>query len=432
MMKNTFAALLLSALCTVAVAQTSAAQQLKAGIDAYSKQGDKGLARQSFLKAVELNKDYAAPKFNLAQLAEEEERWAEAVKWYAEYLKLDKTSSYADIAERKIASIKKYIEADKTPEGKKERIYLQYVQKAQAQLAGGNVGASIAYSELALAYHPARFEAYLMYAVALMETERYAEAIVKLNLAGQYAAGAVKTEIAGLIAKSNEGLDQQAKIRTADRLFEQKNYAAAAAGYSEIWTFLDQSEFGFLAAKSWAMARQEDKAIKIYERLARAKNLRVAAKAKQEKSDLESGVAVPSDRKSSPVSKESVANSVEFAQANKLLANKKYYEADSQLTQVLDGLLPASEYAVMFDARGVARNGLKEYQSAIQDLTLALILDPRMIGALLHRAESHAGINQFSEAAKDVDRAIELSVGEAAKDNLRKIKKNYLSRLEAK
>lgn len=433
MIKNMLATLLLSVCCSVSFAQTAAEHQLKTGIDAYTKQGNKGLARQSFVKAIELDNGYAAPRFNLAQLAEEQEQWADAVNWYTEYLKLDKSSPYADVAERKVALLKKYIESDKTLEGKKERIYLQYLQKAQANLANGHVGASIAYSELATEYNPTRFEAHLMYAAALMENERYTDAIVKLSLASNYATGAEKAEIASLIEKCNESLGQQAKIRNADSLFEKQKYADAATAYAAIWISLDQPDFGFMAAKSWALSKQEEKAIKIYDALAKARNLQVALRAKQEKADLESDVILKVSRKSGSVSKDTVvANTPEFVQAIKLMENKKYYEADAQLTQVLDGLLPASEYAVMFYTRGVARNGFKEYQGAIQDFTLALILDPHLKDVFVHRAESYAGSNQYLDAIKDMDRAIELGIGEAAKESMRKTKKNYLSKLEAK
>lgn len=413
-------------------AQATAQEEFRRGMVAYQKADDVAGARAAFLKAIERDKAFAAPVFNLAQLEEQQERWAEAVRWYTGYLRLDKTSLYADVAEKKLVLLATYIEADKTVEGKKRRIYLQYLQKAQTYLAGGNAGASTAYAELAANLEPLRFEAYVLHAIALMENERYTEALVKLDAAAARATGPEKAEIAALASRCREAVAQKSRIEAADKLFQQRNYPAAAAAYSDIWILLDQAEYGFLAAKSWALARQESKALRIYERLATAKAVGVVAQARREKASLEAALAATAAPAILAPAKPAAAMPPEFARASQLIASKDYYEADAKLTQVLDGVLPGPDYAVMFDARSVARLGMKEYLGAVQDATLAVTLNPRLLDAYVHRSQGHAGLGSYAEAARDLDRAIELSTDANARERLRAVKKQYLSKIEEK
>lgn len=432
---------LIQALCIAAMAivsaspaysQSSAQDEFRRGMAAYQKSEDVPTARMAFLKSISLDQAFAPPVFNLAQLEEQQERWVEAAKWYTAYLRLDKTSVYADVAEKKLVLMAAYIEADKTVEGKKRRIYLQYLQKAQTYLAGGNVGAATAYSELAVNLEPQRFEAYVLYALALMENERYAEALVKLDAAAARATEPEKTEIATLSNRCRETIAQKSRIEAADKLFQQRNYPAAAAAYSDTWILLDQPEYGFLAAKSWALAREESKALRIYERLATAKVVGVAAQARREKASLEAALAASAAPAILAPAKPATAVPPEYAHASQLIASKAYYEADAKLTQVLDGVLPGQDYAVIFDARSVARLGMKEYLGAVQDAAVAIMLNPRLADAYVHRSQGQAGLGSYAEAASDMDRAIELSNDASTKERLRTVKKQYLSKMEGK
>ncbi len=95
---------------------------------------------------------------------------------------------------------------------------------------------------------------------------------------------------------------------------------------------------------------------------------------------------------------------------------------------ILDGVLPGPDYARMFDARAVARLGMNEYLAAINDSSTAVVLNPRLQEAWLHRSQGHAALGNYAEAVRDLDRAIELSTDVTTKDRLRASKKLYQSK----
>jgi hypothetical protein len=420
-------ALLLVPISTLA--QQTALEELRRGIT-QANSNDRSSAKAAFLKAVALDPEFAAPRFNLALLAEQDEKWGEAARWYGEYLKYDKTSLYSEVAEKKIALMATYVAADKTPEGKKHRIWLQYIQQAQLHLAGGSAGVAAGYAELASNLAPEKFESYVLQALALMHGERYAEALTKLDAAASRASGSEKADIVALQVKCRESMAQQTKVDAADLMFKDARYAAAAAAYSELWLLLDRPEYGFLAARSLTLAHDERAALKIYDRLGAASLPMVSAKARQEKAALEARTKELLALKPTSMTKAAGVVPPEFVQASALLAKKDFYEADARLTQILEGLLPPAEYAFMFDARTQARLGMREYRGAIQDATTALLLDPSLAAAYVHRAEGHAGLGSYAEAAQDIDRAIELSANAGAKELLQATKKRYLSKAE--
>lgn len=401
-------------------------QALQQGLALY-RSGELAPARAAFLKAIELKQNFAAPRFNLAQLAEREERWGEAARWYGEFLLHDQTSVYAEIARGRQAQVGLYAEADKTPQGQQQRIWLQYLQQAQAQLAAGQAGIALAYAELAGQMMPTRFEPKVLVALALMQGERWSEALAQLDSAAASATGAAKADVQALQDRCRDSLAAQDRVAAADKEFKQAKYAQAAAAYGELWLRLDQSAYGFSAARSWALAGEDQRAVKIYDQLAASGTPAVTVRAHREKDALvartrEAQVLKP------PVASATEVNVLDLqamAQAKAFLGAHKFYEADARLTQMLDGLLPPPEFARAFSARAAARLGMKEYLGAAQDAGIAIALDPGLVQAYVQRAEGLAGQGRHAQAVLDLDRAIELTADSAALEALRKQKKSF-------
>ena len=415
------AALLLTqtGLTTTALAQ-SADDQFQAGVTAFSRDGNRSAARMAFLKAIELDGRHAGARFNLAMLSEEEEQWGEAIRYYNEYLGLvGQDDLYADVARRKVAALSQFETLDRTPEGKSERIFLQLVQRAQSKLASADVGAALALSELAIQQRGDRFEGHLVQGVALMEAERYTEAQQHLDKARGLAPAESTTEIQGLLQKAQKLAMSQVKVKQADEAFAAKNYAAAGDAYGQAWTVADAPEFGIQAARSWSLAGDSAKALKIYDVLVQSPDPGIAATAREERGQVsiltrDAGSAAPLQRP-------------EYARARELVTAGKYYEADAQLTLVLDGLMPDRGYSALYEARGMARVGLREFPGAVGDFTVALLLDPARAAIYEKRAAAYASLNRHDEAAADIASAIERTTGDTSR--LQALRNDYRSKM---
>lgn len=429
-----FVALVLVTLSSMVQAAAPEEQELQRGLASY-RNGELAQARAAFLKAIELAPGYAAPRFNLAQLAEREERWTEAARWYGEFLLQDQSSVYAEVARGRQTQMVRYAEADRTPEGQQQRVWLQYLQQAQAHLTASQAGIALAYAELAGQMMPNRFEPKVLHALALIQGERYAEALIQLNAAAPQATGAARTDIEALQARCRDNIAAQARISAADLAFKEARYAQASAAYAELWLLLDQSAYGFSAARSWALAGDEARALKIYDELATSRTVAVANRARQEKETLVARTREAKELR--PPGAESVSSATTaapstqaLAQVSALLTAQKFYEADAQLTQWLDGVLPPPEYGRAFAARAAARLGLREYRGAVQDASIAIVLNPGLTAAYLHRANALAGLGRHAQAAQDLDRAIELTAEPAGREPLRTQKKSFLEKAE--
>lgn len=404
-----------------------AKETFQSGLNYYKKDNARGKARVAFLKAAKLNSKFAAPRYNLALIAEEEERWSDAVLWYTAFLKLDKTSAYANVVETKIPILRRYQELDATVEGKKERVFLQYLNQAQDFLEGENAGSALAASELAIESNPKRFEGHLMLAMCFLKAEKHDDAIKKARQALSLASDDHKVEIYHFIKQSEEFKAQQSKIAAADAAFEKKKYDQAATLYAQAWVFSgSRPDLGFSAALSWSLAGDYAKASKVLDRLRKSRNPSVAIHASREKVRIQSLMKNDREKESNEAKDdEDLINIDIYDQALFFLKAKKFYIADAKMTQALDGLVPPSEYAPFFSARGKARQGMSEHYGAIQDFTFALLLNPNAKEYYLFRAKSYALVGDHFNAVRDMDRAIELSSLKKEKKHLRSIKKKY-------
>lgn len=390
---------------------------VQAGIAAYSRDNNRTAARSAFLKAIELDPRNAAARFNLAMMAENEERWDEAIGYYEEYLSLVPAEDlYRDVAQRKVAGLRTFAELDRTAQGKSERIFLQMIQRAQAKLAGGDFGAALALSEIAVQSSADRFEGHLLKGAILVDLERYKEGQTSLIKAKELAPAAQQVDLDALITRARKLMLAQGKIEAADAAFEAKSYAVAADAYGQAWTLADQPEFGIQAARAWSLAGEPERALKIYDILAGASEPGIANVARQERGQV-SLLAVAAEAGDPSMRPE-------YARAREAIGLGKFYEADAQLSQMLEGLMPDRGYAPLYEARGAARVGLKEYIGAIADFTMASLLEGSRAAIFERRAGAYAALGRFSEAASDIGLAMERSPA-SDQARLRGIRQSY-------
>ena len=407
---------LVPALTGIAAAPT-ADSLFQGGITAYTARGDREAARQAFTRALALDPKHAGARFNLGMLAEEEERWGEAIAAFEEYLRLAPDDLYAAVARRKLVTLRQFAELDRTPEGRRERIFLGFVHKAQSRLAAGETGAALALAELAVQDQPQRFEGQLVLGVCRLEAEKYADAVTALAAARAACPPDVAPEVDALLRRARSLQSNQGRLQTADEAFRTGNFRAAAEAYSQVWTVLDAAEFGLQAARAWTLAKDPAKALKIYEVLAKSPDAATAQRAAEEREALLA--TQPREAAANP------AASAPFLRAEQLAVQGKHYEAEAELSQVLAGKMPGPEYADVFAARGAARLELREHAAAAQDLSMALLLNPRHIEALVNRADAYSGLGRFEDAARDFDRLLELRPPQFNEAQLRQYRDDF-------
>lgn len=423
---NTALAALLIASPHPATAQTNADARFTLAMSAYRQDGDVARARVLLTETLQLDPKHKAAAFNLALLAEGAEDWDSAVKWYGTYQTLDADGPYAATAAAKIAMIQSYTEADKTPDGKKDRIYRQYIDRSRSHLVAGRPGAAIAMAEIAAETDSSRYEAYAAYGAALMQAERFGDAGAKLDLALARAPASEKAALASMATLARKYLSYQGDLAKADADYQSGRYQAAAETYGRVWTLVDDPVFAFQAADAWALASRRDKAGDIYAALAKSKDTQVAARAQGEVERLANGSIGSTLDPQRDAALASLASPA-FQRAEQQLAAKNYYGADTELSLLIQPIMPDAAAAPLFEKRAAARIGAQDYLSALQDLTMALLLAPQSRSALDRRAGVLAKLGRPGEAARDVERLIEMTSDVAERKRLGELRAQYLS-----
>ena len=416
---------LVASLASVLVTQTilgqSADSYFRAGLNAYTREGNRAAARTGFGKAIEVNPKHGPAHFNLGMLAEEEEQWNEAIKYYTAYTQIDTGGVYADIAQRKISALRKFADLDSTSDGRAERIFLQLLYRAQTKLAGGDLGAALALSEMAKHQRPNRFEAHLVRGTILVEAERFTEAVAALRTAETLAQPDKRAEITTIIERCTQLSSVHERIRAADAALASKEFVSAAEGYAQAWTLVDDPEFGIQAARAWTLAGDRTKAMRIYDLLLRSSDPSVVALARTERETLSLIASDGADAVKEP------EKHPDFIRAQQLAKEGKNYESDAILTQLLDGLMPNKRYAPLYEERGASRLALREFAGAASDLSIAILIAPARGTSYEHRAAAYAGLGRFDEAARDIAQAIERSSKENH-ERLREQRDKYSTR----
>jgi tetratricopeptide (TPR) repeat protein len=123
---------------------------------------DPARARAGFLKAIEEDTTYPAPRFNLGVLAAAQERWAEAIRWFEEYLEFDATSEWATRAKAEIERAQMNQARDAEPHGVQRRRYDNTIEAGRRLLAADMASAALEQAERAAAIDSTRWEAFVL------------------------------------------------------------------------------------------------------------------------------------------------------------------------------------------------------------------------------------------------------------------------------
>lgn len=133
-------------------------------------------ARRGFLKAASQDASYPLPLYNLGVLAEADEDWDAAIRYFEQFRRLDTGSEFSLKAQRKIEYLGRVRDADATPEGRRRRLYEQALSEANTLANLGLVKEAVAVAGRAARLDDTRWEAYALIGNALSGRMLFADA----------------------------------------------------------------------------------------------------------------------------------------------------------------------------------------------------------------------------------------------------------------
>lgn len=165
-----------------------AQQTMLAALREFVSDRDTGKARDALVRAAGEDPSYAEPPYNLAILAEAEENWAEAIRYYEQVEALATPQDPLRKTAAEKLGLVRQLEADsQTPEGKLDVQYTLSVDRARQFLAAQQPAEAVAEAERAITLLPNRYEAYCVAALAERELGAFESAIGRLRHAKEVA-----------------------------------------------------------------------------------------------------------------------------------------------------------------------------------------------------------------------------------------------------
>ncbi len=186
-------------------------------------EGDAAKAAATLRASAEADPSFAAPRRNLARLAEAANDWDTAIKWQAEVVRLSH-GDQARQAEDALARLTARQTEWATPEGRQRISYEQAVARGQILVRAERFLDAQAEAEAAIALDAKRYEAYALLANAHLRAGREAEALEALAAAAERAG---QTFAAQQLSTLRWSLD--AKVRAASLLRQAREKRQAGA-----------------------------------------------------------------------------------------------------------------------------------------------------------------------------------------------------------
>jgi hypothetical protein len=377
--------------------------------------------------------------YNLAKIEEDNENIDKAVAYLTNATSLlekvnfdnDKKILMKTLLQEKSKKMNQILLIDKNPEEKKKRVYISLLAKSKSALDNNNLKNANNYLDTLSDFITKEnmkynFDYYLVKALILSNEYQYKEADInfkksKSSLGNMENSVQLSKEIDKMIDQNKSLIEFQEQITSADNLLKSNQYKEAAQAYYLIWINSSKNEFGVLAAKSFALSGQYDKAIKVYETLESKGSPDLYVLANKEKKNLISIMQKKNTLSSKEVSAGDKALEKAMIDLNKA---GKYSEVEDKTTEILGSFMPREENLWALEQRAIARKNNKMYQLAINDLTIVIMNNPYKKDNFMLRYEAYLAINDYSRALLDINTAIELE--KEKKDKLKKLRLELL------
>jgi tetratricopeptide (TPR) repeat protein len=161
-------------------------------------------ARAGFLESMRTDPSYPLPRFNLGVLAEADENWDEAIRWFQEFVQLDGASDYAKRAQKELARLRQLQTLEKSDQGRQRRLYDETIGRAKILLDARFLKEAIAEAASAAKIDDTRWEAYAVAGSALSERGAFDQAANFLQRAIDRAPQDKKGKLAQALAQCEQ------------------------------------------------------------------------------------------------------------------------------------------------------------------------------------------------------------------------------------
>ena len=245
-------------------------------------------ARAGYRDAIALDLACPLPYLHLGRLADAEEKWEEAVTNFAQFVKLDAVSDDSVQTQLRMDELKKLVEQDKTPEGKRNRVYGAAVARIQIATKEGRLADAAKEAAAAVQIDPQRLQAYAQGAAALAKQERFADAQPLLKKALELADDEKKPAIQAALDQCEKELQGATLAKAASEALDAKDYVQAQKKFAEAFALLPSREtWGLSAALAAGMAEDYYGCKQLLQILAAGQDASVAEQARSRLAKVE-------------------------------------------------------------------------------------------------------------------------------------------------
>jgi tetratricopeptide (TPR) repeat protein len=219
-------------------------------------------AKEGFLAAFQIDPTYPPPIYNLAVIAESEEDWANAAKWFAMYRSLDTSSPNSTRSESELTKIRSIEQLEQTPEGRLQFKVSTALNRAKVFLNSGLLSESLAAAKQAINLNSRSWEAHALCGLSYDKQGLFADAEAAFNKSLEFSPQDKKPKLEQLLQHATNGLKSRALAKEGADFLEAKEYDKASTSFTKAWSLLPENgDYGVAAALSLIM--QGDRASEI-------------------------------------------------------------------------------------------------------------------------------------------------------------------------
>jgi tetratricopeptide (TPR) repeat protein len=224
---------LTASLTTEAANPPMAAQVFRETLNRFSRTHDKTEAAAGFHKSADLDPNYQAPRYNLGILAEAQEDWESAAKWFKSVIEIDAASEFGRKSTERLKNVQRSTQLFKSEEGRRQIAFEQSLARARALLAADRLVAANTEAEKAAQLQPDRYEPLTILADIADKNGRFDRAKEYLNKVKELAPYEKRTAIDKALSEVERNSNFEAFVTAGKKAMESGDYATAARSFRD-------------------------------------------------------------------------------------------------------------------------------------------------------------------------------------------------------
>jgi len=225
-------------------------------------------ARAMGLLLISLKRDpnFGKALFDMAELCEQEQTWADALAFYRQTQQSDADPALAALAGQQITRVEEIARLESTPAGQKQRQYNIQLLAAVPKIKDPAVGLDDAAKLVKL--DASRWEGVALTGILQAALGRYSDSYHSLEQAGGLAPAQRRAQIQSAADVARREASFLDSVRAADEAWDKKQFDVAAKSYSTAWQDNPaDTKVGMQAATGYLLADQVPPAVAILSQL---------------------------------------------------------------------------------------------------------------------------------------------------------------------